>query len=98
MTFSDLSLYLGPARAAEKGAGDGLVPGRGQHRPGVHQHPGLRADPPAHRVRGDLQGRRGQRSTQVQTTFNTYKYVILISFKAMLLSNSNIYLYCSKFI
>ena len=38
------------ARAAEEGAGDGLVPGRGQPGSGVHQHPGLPADAPPHRV------------------------------------------------
>lgn len=56
------------ARAAEEGAGDGLVPGRGQPGSGVHQHPGLRADAPPHRVPGDLPQRRGERSTLIHVT------------------------------
>lgn len=51
------------AGSADKGAGDRLVSGRGQHRSGVHQHPGLRSDVAAHGVRGDLQGRQGMTIT-----------------------------------
>lgn len=53
-------VFVGAARAAEEGAGDRLVPGRGQHRPGVHQHPGLWADAAAQCLRGGLPWRRGQ--------------------------------------
>lgn len=45
------------ARPAEEGAGDWLVPGRGQHGPSVHQHFGLRADATARRLRGGPPGR-----------------------------------------